>query len=689
MSTFVTPPIAKIWPKVSTIHGDTHTDNYFWLREKSNPDVLAYLEAENAYTQAMMQHTEPLQDTLYQEMLGRIQETDCEVPEKIDNYYYYARTETGKAYKIHCRKKDSLDAPEEILLDENQLATGNDFFQLGVYKVSPNHQLLAYSADTDGNETYTLYVKDLATGQRLSDAIPNTYYSAEWANDNRTLFYNVLDSSKRPYRLYRHTLGTGSAEDVLVYEEPDEIFFLLLRKTRSKAYLVLQLLHKAITEMRVLNADQPNGEFMVIQPRQQKLEYYIDHHFSDGHHGDRFFIVTNDQAENNRVMTAPVTAPAKENWREFIPHRPHVKIEGIAVFQDHLVMCEREDGLPAIQIIHLPTTQSHTVDFPETVYTCWPHTNPEFHAQIFRFSYSSLATPETVFDYDMNARTRELKKQEEVLGGYNPNLYQTERTFATAPDGVKVPVSLVYKKGLAKNGQNPALLYGYGSYEALVLPRFLSYRLSLLDRGFVFAIAHIRGGGKLGRRWYRQGKVLQKCNTFIDFIACAEHLIAEKYTSSKKLAIMGRSAGGLLMGAVTNMRPDLFNAVVAQVPFVDVINTMRDPSIPLTTTEYEEWGNPNIKEEYDYMKAYSPYDNVAPKNYPNILVTAGLNDPRVAYWEPAKWVAKLRALKTGQNILLLKTDLSAGHSGPSDRYEYLREMAFVYAFILDRLGVND
>lgn len=677
------PPVAKVQPKVSTIHGNTLTDNYFWLREKSNPEVLAYLEAENAYAQAIMQHTEPLQDRLYREMLGRIQETDCKVPEKIDDYYYYTRTEAGQAYKIHCRKTGSLNAPEEILLDENHLAAGCDFFQLGVYKVSPNHQLLAYSVDTAGNETFTLYVKDLMTGQLRSDAIPNTYYSAEWANDNRTLFYNVLDSAKRPYRLYRHTLGTDSADDVLVYEEPDEIFFLLLSKTRSKAYLVLKLLHKAVTEMHVLDASQPENDFQIVQPRQVGLEYYIDHH------DNRFFIVTNDQAENNRVMTAPVTALSKENWQEFIPHRSNVKIEGIAAFQNHLVMCERQDGLPTFQVIHLPTGQSHTVDFPEVVYTCWPHTNPEFNIHTFRFSYSSLVTPESVFDYNMNDGTCELKKREDVLGGYNPALYQTELSYATAPDGVKVPVSLVYKKGLVKNGQNPTLLYGYGSYEALVLPKFLSYRLSLLDRGFVFAIAHIRGGGKLGRRWYRQGKVLQKINTFTDFIACAEHMIANKYTSSKKLAIMGRSAGGLLMGAVTNMRPDLFKVVVAQVPFVDVINTMLDTSIPLTTTEYEEWGNPNSKEEYDYIKTYSPYDNVASKDYPNMLVTAGLHDSRVAYWEPAKWVAKLRALKTDKNILLLKTDLSAGHSGPSDRYEYLKEMAFIYAFILDRLGADD
>jgi oligopeptidase B len=681
MSQNVTPPIAKIEPKTNMEHGDIRVDNYFWLRDRSSPEVIAYLAAENEYTAAMMRHTESLQRKLYEEMLGRIKETDLDVPEKIDDYYYYSRTEEGKSYKIYCRKKGSLEAAEEILLDQNDLAAGHDYCEIGVYRVSPNHQLLAYSLDTSGAETYTIYIKDLNTGQLLPDQIPNTYYSLEWANDNQTFFYNILDEAKRPYQLYRHTLGADPQTDSLVYHETDETFFLSLHKTRSKAYLLLHLRQTTMTELHYLAADEPTGRFQVIQPRQRGLEYSLDHHH------DRFYIVTNDQAQNFRVMTAPTTAPARENWQEFIPHRPHVRVSSLAAFRDHLALFEREEGLQKIRVIHLASGESHEVDFPESVYTIWPHANKEFNTSWLRFSYASLRTPDSVYDYDMNSRSRELKKQQEVLGGYDPAEYQTERIFATAADGAKIPLSLVYKKALRQATGNPTLLYGYGSYEACIDPHFVSYRVSLLDRGFVFAIAHIRGGGELGRPWYEQGKLLHKKNTFADFIACAEYLIAEKYTARDRLAVWGRSAGGLLMGAVTTMRPDLFKAVVAGVPFVDVINTMLDASIPLTTAEYDEWGNPNEKVYYDYMKSYSPYDNVEAKVYPNLLVTAGLNDPRVAYWEPAKWVARLRALKTDQNLLLLKTDMSAGHSGPSGRYEYLKEMAFIYAFILDRLGI--
>jgi len=681
MSQDLKSPVATIQPKTITLNGYTWTDNYFWLRERSDPAVIAYLEAENEYTAAMMQQTESFQEKLYQEMLDRIKETDLTVPEKIDDYYYYTRTETGQQYRIYCRKKGTLEADEEILLDLNEMAADHDYFRLGVYKISPNHRLLAYSIDTTGAEMYTLFVKDLDTGQLLTDEIPNTYYSVEWANDNKTLFYNVLDEAKRPYQLYRHILGTG--EDALVFHETDETFSLSLRKTRSKAYLILHLHHRTMTEIRYLNADEPMGEFQVIHPRQQNLEYSVDHH------SDNFLIVTNDQAENFKVVSVATANPAKENWQEIIPHRPVVKVDGIAAFQDHLVVHEREDGLEKIRITHLSSNETHYIDFPEAAYTYWPHANREFHTHLLRFSYTSLITPDSVFDYDMNARTRELKKQEEVLGGYDPKLFETERIFAIANDGTKVPISLVYKKGLVKNGQNPLLLYGYGSYEASMSPAFISHRLSLLERGFVYAIAHIRGGGEMGRHWYEQGKMFHKRNTFTDFIACAEHLIAEKYTSSQKLAIFGRSAGGLLMGAVVNMRPDLFKVVTAQVPFVDVINTMLDASIPLTTSEYKEWGNPNHKAEYDYIKTYSPYDNVEAKAYPHMLVTAGLNDPRVHYWEPAKWTAKLRALKTDNNVLLLKTDMSSGHGGPSGRYEYLREMAFTYAFIFNRLGINE
>ena len=682
MSPDINPPVAKVETKTHRSHGDTRIDHYFWLRDRSNPDTMAYLEAENEYTAAMMRHTEAWQNEVYEEMVGRIKETDLDVPEKIDDYYYYTRTEEGKPYKIYCRKQGSLEADEEILLDQNELAAGHDYCEIGVYRASPNHRLLAYSLDTSGAETYTIYIKDLHSGQLLPDQIPNTYYSLEWANDNQTFFYNVLDEAKRPYRLYRHSLGEDPKSDTLIYQESDETFFLSLRKTRSRAYLLLQLWQTTMTEVHFLPAGEPTGQFQVIQPRQRGLEYSL------AHHADRFYIVTNDQAQNFRVMTAPTSAPAKENWQEFIPHRPNVRVKSLAAFRDHLAIFEREDGLQNIRIVHLATGETHKIDFPEAAYTVWPHANQEFNTSLLRFSYSSLTTPDSVYDYDMNSRRRELKKQEEVLGDFDPAEYRTERIFATAADGARIPISLVYKKDLRQAEGNPTLLYGYGSYEACIEPHFISHRLSLLDRGLIFAIAHIRGGGEIGRPWYEQGKLLHKKNTFTDFIACAEDLIARKYTARNRLAVWGRSAGGLLMGAITNMRPDLFQAVIAQVPFVDVITTMLDPSIPLTTAEYDEWGNPNEKAYYDYMKSYSPYDNVEAKDYPNLLVTGGLNDPRVGYWEPAKWTARLRAMKTDQNLLLLKTDVSAGHSGPSGRYEYLREMAFTYAFILDRLGMD-
>ncbi|MBE7471001.1 MAG: oligopeptidase B [Anaerolineae bacterium] len=680
MKTDLKPPVAKIEPRVFTLHGDTRTDNYFWLRERSNPEVMAYLEAENKYTAAVMQPTEPLQAQLYRELLGYIKETDQSAPEKLDNYYYYERTETGKAYPIYCRKQGSLDAPEEILLDQNLLAEGHDFCQLGVFQVSPDHKLLAYSVDLSGAETFTLYLKDLTTGQLLPDQIRNTYYSLAWANDNRTFFYTVLDEAKRPYQLYRHTLGTGPRDDVLLYHETDEMYNMFLHKSRSKAYILVYLRQSVTSEWHYLSADDPTGQFRVIQPRQHGLEYLVDHH------GDEFFILTNAEAENFRVMTVSTANPAKAQWRELIPHRPAVKVDELLAFEDHLVLFEREQGLPQIQVIHLPDQTSHYVEFTEPAYTIWPQGNREFQTAQLRFGYSSLVTPPSTFDYEMNDRTRDLKKQEEVPG-YDPAQYQSERIFATAADGVPVPISLVYKKGLVKDGRSPLLMHGYGAYEASMDAYFASRRLCLLERGFVFAIPHIRGGGEMGRRWYEQGKLLHKRNSFTDFIACAEHLVVEKYTSADKLVAFGRSAGGLLMGAVTNIRPDLFKVVVAGVPFVDAINTMLDASIPLTTSEFEEWGNPADPTYYAYIKSYSPYDNVEAKAYPHLLVTAGLNDPRVQYWEPAKWVARLRALKTDQNVLLLKTEMSAGHSGPSDRYAYLREWAFTYAFILDRLGI--
>ncbi len=678
----LTPPVAKTDSKVDTVHGEVRLDNYFWLREKSNPEVIEYLEAENRYTEAVMQHTADFQEQLYQELLARIKETDLSVPEKMGDYYYYTRTEEGKQYPIYCRKKGSLEAEEEILLDQNALAKGHEYLEIGVYKISPNHQLLAYSTDTTGGESYTLCIKDLNTGQLLEDQIPDTYYSVEWANDNQTLFYTTLDAAKRPYKLYRHQLGSDPAADVLIYHETDESFFLDVSKTRSKAYLLMELENINTSEVHYLEADQPTGDFKVISPRQSELEYSVEHH------SDQFLIVTNVDAVNFKLMRAPINNPSRENWEEVIPHRESVKLDSISAFQNHLVISEREGGLQKIRIRNLATSQEHTVDFPEPVYTVHQGRNPEFNTATLRFNYGSLVTPMSVFDYEMDERTRELKKQDEVLGGYDPSLYKSERIFAEAADGTPIPISLVYKKGLSKDGKNPLLLYGYGSYGINSDPYFSSNRLSLLDRGFGYAIAHVRGGEEMGRMWYENGKLLHKRNTFTDFIACAEHLIGENYTASDKLIIQGGSAGGLLMGAVTNMRPELFEIVIAKVPFVDVVNTMLDVSIPLTVIEYDEWGNPNEREFYDYIKSYSPYDNVEAKEYPHILVTAGLNDPRVHYWEPAKWTAKLRALKTGDNRLLLRIEMGAGHAGPSGRYDYLKEIAFEYAFIFDLLGID-
>jgi oligopeptidase B len=670
------PPVAAPRPTRLETHGDLRIDDYFWLRERDNPDVIAYLEAENRYTETVMAPASALQEQLYQEMRARIKETDETVPVQIDDFWYYQRTEEGKQYPIFCRKRGTLDEPEEVLLDQNELAAGLDFLRLANFQVSPNHRYLAYAVDTAGAEAYTLRVKDLRTGQHLADEIPNTYYGLEWSNDSQTLYYTVLDPAKRPYRLFRHTLGAAPQEDELVFEEDDEMYFLSVSKSKSKRYIFVELNSKITSEVHVIDADDPGAQPRVIQPRIHGVEYSLEHH------GDRFFILTNDQAQNFRVMTAPVHQPDRSHWEEFLPHQPAVKLDRLEMFADHLAIFEREQGLRHIRVVDLATKRAHRVSFPETVYTVSPGPNPNFDTVVLRFHYSSLVTPDSVYDYHMAEGVLELKKQDEVKG-YDPSQYETERAWATAADGVRIPISLVYPKGIQRDGNNRMLLYGYGSYGASIEPRFQIPRLSLLERGFIFAIAHIRGGGEMGREWYEDGKFLRKKNTFTDFIAAAEHLIGEGYTRPEKLAIMGRSAGGLLMGAVTNMRPDLFRTVIAGVPFVDVINTMLDPSIPLTVIEYEEWGNPNDPVYYEYMKSYSPYDNVQAKAYPHILVTAGLNDPRVQYWEPAKWVAKLRRMKTDNNRLLLKTNMGAGHAGASGRYDYLKEIAFEYAFLLD------
>ena len=677
------PPAAKIVPHTTRIHNQVRVDNYHWLRDRNDLDVVKYLDAENEYARSVMRHTKPLQDKLYKEMLGRIKETDMNVPVKDGDYYYYTRTSEGKQYRVYCRKKDSLDSDEEILLDQNKLAGGHNYLQLGAFKTSPNHNLLAYSTDTQGAELFTLRIKDLETGKLLPDAVPNTHYGVAWANDNKTLYYTTLDAAKRPYRLYCHTLGTDPQQDRLVYEEKDEMFRVWLDKSRSKQYLFLITASGTTSEVRFLDANKPTDEFTVIHPREHKVEYHV------AHHDDHFYIVTNDGAKNFKAVRAPIASPSKGNWEEVIPHRPEIKVDGADMFKNYMVVHEREEGLKKIHIKSFKNGSEYYISFPEPVYTCWPGDNREFDANVFRFHYTSLVTPRSVFDYDMDSRTRELKKQVEVLGDYDPEQYQSKRIFARAKDGTRIPISMVYRKGMNKSGTNPTLLYGYGSYGASMDPWFSSNILSLLDRGFIYAIAHIRGGGELGRPWYDDGKLLNKKNTFTDFIACAEHLIAEDYTDSDHLAISGASAGGLLVGAAANMRPGLFRAVSALVPFVDVINTMLDPSIPLTVIEYEEWGNPNEKEFFDYMLSYSPYDNVEAKPYPHIFVRASLNDPRVAYWEPAKWVAKLRTMKADDNLLLLETNMGAGHGGSSGRYDYLKEIAVEYAFFLDVLEIKD
>jgi oligopeptidase B len=677
------PPVAKKVEHTEQRHGEEVQDPYYWLRddERKDPAMIAYLEAENAYTAAVMKPTEEFQQALYDEMLARIKETDLSAPVRHGDYYYYTRTEEGKQYRYHCRKKGSLDAEEEILLDENALAEGHDYFRIGVFELSPDHNLLAFATDHDGGEHYTLRIKDLRSGAMLPDTIPNVYYSVEWAADNKTLFYNTVDEAHRPYRLYRHTLGSDPAEDVLVHEEEDDAYFLGLYKTSSKRFLILKLDSQVTSELRYLRADDPQGSFEVMHPRQHKLEYWADHW------GDSFYIVTNDDAVNFKVVEAPVADPTKRNWRDVIPHRDDVKIDTLQTFSDHMAVSLRENGLRGLRVIELPSWNEHNVEFPEPVYTVYRGKNPEFETTTLRFIYQSMVTPDSVFDYDMKTRQRELKKQEEVLGGYDPTRYRQERLFATAADGTRVPISMVYKTGMQRNGANPTLLHGYGSYGASSDPTFDSKKLSLLDRGFIVAIAHVRGGGEMGRPWYENGKLLHKRNTFTDFIACAEHLIAENYTSSQRLAIRGGSAGGLLMGALANMRPDLFEVVVALVPFVDVITTMLDPTIPLTVIEWEEWGDPRQKDHYDYMRSYSPYDNVEAKSYPDMFITSGLNDPRVAYWEPAKWTAKLRATKQGDGVLLLKTNMGAGHGGASGRYDALKELALEYTFVMNRLGV--
>jgi len=672
------PPVAERRPHVDTLFGDVRSDDYFWLREKTNPAVRAYLEAENAYADQVLSPIAPLRETLYREMLGRIKQTDLSVPFREGGYFYYSRTEEGKQYPIWCRKKGSLTAREEVLLDLNRLAAGQTFTALGALEVSDDGNLLAYSLDTTGFRQYTLFVKDLRTGEVLPDRAARTG-SVAWAADNHTLFYTVEDSAKRQYRLYRHPLGGA---DELLYEEPDERFDISVERTRSGGYLVLSIGSHTTSEALILRADQPSGALQLVSPRRQDREYYVDHR------GDLLYIRVNDTGRNFRLVTAPVADPREENWREIVPQRPDVMLQGVELFADHYVRVERSDGLPRLVVVSFRTGASRAIRFPEPVYTAFPGTNRVWNTPLFRYSYQSFVTPGSVYDYDLRTRRSTLLKRTEVLGGYDPRRYVSERVYATARDSTRIPISLVYRRGLRRDGTAPMLLTAYGSYGSPSSVTFTSNRLSLLDRGVVFALAHIRGGGEMGKAWHDQGRMMAKMNTFTDFIACAEYLVSQRYASPQRLAIQGGSAGGLLMGAVTNLRPDLFHAVVANVPFVDVINTMLDPSLPLTVTEFEEWGNPRIREQYEYIRQYSPYDNLAAKAYPAMLVTTSFNDSQVMYWEPSKYVARLRTLKTDEQPLVFVINMGAGHGGASGRYDRLREIARDWSFVLWQLGIT-
>ena len=676
------PPVARKIPVADTLFGDVRVDDYHWLRDRSDPEVTAYLEAENEYTAAMTAHVSELEETIYQEMVGRIKETDLSVPYLDNGFFYYDRTEEGKQYPIFCRKKGSLDAEEIVLLDQNELAKGHDYFEVWATKVSPDNRLLAYSVDATGSETFTLHIKDLVTGELLPDVIHEIDYALEWANDSSTLFYTTTDEARRSDKLWRHELGTDPSEDVLVHHETDPGYGVWISRTRSNEFLVMDIGSRVTSETRLLRADDPLGRFALVRPREEGVEYYLSHR------GGEFYIRTNDGAKDFKVMKAPVDAPSKDNWTEVILHRDGVKIERIETFAHHLVIAEREKGQRRIRVMNLDTQDEHYIEFPEPVYAVYPRENRVYEAATIRFSYMSHVTPTSVYDYDMNTRERELLKQKDVLGGSDPSLYASERLFATATDGTEVPVSVLYRRDARRDEGNPVYLMGYGAYGASMDPWFSSNRLSLLDRGVIYAAAHVRGGGEMGERWWEDGSMLNKMNTFTDFIACSEHLIDEGYAAPDGLVATGGSAGGLLMGAIANMRPDLYRIIVADVPFVDVLNTMLDASIPLTVGEYDEWGNPNEEEYYFYMKSYSPYDNVGALDYPDMLITASLNDPRVQYWEPAKWTARLRATKTGDGLLLLKTNMGAGHGGASGRYERFREWAFEYAFVLDRLGLG-
>jgi oligopeptidase B len=677
-------PIAKKIAKELSIHNDTRIDNYYWLNDRENQEVIDYLNAENKYTKAALKSTEKFQEDLFVEMKSRIKETDESVPYEKNGYYYYSRYEEGKEYPIYCRKKETLDNPEEILLDVNVMAEGFEYYQVNGLSVSPDNNLLSFGVDTVSRRMYTLHVKNLLTGEILIDEVPITTGYAAWANDNKTMFYTKKDEvTLRSNKIYKHILGQNFKSDKEIFEEKDETFGTSVWKSKSGKYIMISSYSTMSDEYQFIDANKPNSNFKVIQKRERGLEYSVSHF------GDYFYIKTNLDAKNFRLMKTSVKKTAKENWKEVIAHREDVFLEGIELFKDFLVVEEREQGLSKLRIINWETKEEHYMNFDEEVYMAYISTNPEFNSNLLRFGYASMTTPNSTYDYNMQTQEKELKKQQVVLGDFNSENYETKRLWATADDGTKIPMSIVYKKGVELDGNNPTLLYAYGSYGATMDPYFSSVRLSLLDRGFVYALAHIRGGQYLGRQWYEDGKLLNKINTFSDFNDCAEYLIESKYTSSEKLFAMGGSAGGLLMGAIVNMQPELYKGVVAQVPFVDVVTTMLDESIPLTTGEFDEWGNPKDKEYYDYMLSYSPYDQVKAQNYPAMLITTGLHDSQVQYWEPAKWVAKLRDMKTDNNVLLLHTNMETGHGGASGRFEALKEYAMEYAFMFQQLGIKE
>jgi oligopeptidase B len=674
------PPIARRRPKVLEAHGDRRVDPYYWLREKENPEVIGYLEAENAYTDAVMAPTAALREKLYGETVGRVQETDTSAPVFYKDWWTYTRTVEGLDYEIYCRRRGTVQAPEEVLLDGNELAKGHEYFDLAYVEHSPGENLLAYAVDFDGSERYELRFRDLSTGKDLDDIVSGVYYGAAWAADSRTFFYARPDKAMRPYQVWRHVVGTPADRDVLVLQEDDERFELSVELTKSERYLVFSSTSQVTGECRILRSDTPDVEPQLVEPRRHGIEYSIEDQ------EDRFLILTNDGARDFRLMAAPISSAGRTSWTELVPERPGVRLNAIDVHIHHVVLGQRSDGLQRLEILDSTTGGLHVVEQPDAAYTTFPGSSPAYDSPVMRFFYTSLTAPFSAVDYDMRTKERTVIKEQPVRGGYNRTEYITERQWATAPDGVRVPISIVYRYGLEHHGGNPALLNGYGAYELSSDPMFDPARLSLLDRGFVFAIAHVRGGGEMGRGWYEDGKFLHKANTFTDFIACAERLVKLGLTTPDRLAIRGRSAGGLLIGAVLNMRPDLFACAVAQVPFVDALTTMLDDKLPLTVNEFEEWGNPADPEFYRYMKAYSPYDNVHSEQYPALLVTAGLNDPRVSYWEPAKWVAKLRSIAHLGRTVLLKTQMGSGHSGPSGRYESWREEAFVSAFVIDQVA---